>query len=194
MDRKAAFNDLTHELLRLIGEDPTREGLSDTPDRSYRAWQHLTAGYSQNVEDVFKTFEKEQTYNQMVFQGSIPFYSLCEHHLLPFFGFVHIGYIPSNKIIGLSKFSRVVDIFSRRLSVQERITNQLADAFRNNLSPKGIGVVIQARHMCMESRGIQRIGAITQTVALRGDCLAEPECRSEFMGLVKMASDGIKGL
>lgn len=187
------MQDLVTQFLGLLGEDTEREGLQKTPERVARAWTEITAGYNQTVEDALTTFE-ERPGNQMIFVGSIPFFSTCEHHLLPFFGNAHIGYIPSGRIIGLSKFPRILNIFARRLTVQERITDQVADAITEHLEPKGVGVVLQARHTCMEIRGVKTSGAITQTVALRGDCLKEAECRAEFMTLVKIASDGIKGL
>lgn len=191
--RSSYFEAMIRQILKEMGEDPDRQGLKETPARVWKAWKHITAGYDQKVEDVLTVFE-EQDYNQFVFKGSIPFYSTCEHHMLPFFGMAHVGYIPNGKIIGISKLTRIVDIFARRLQVQERITNQVADALINSLDAKGVGVVLQCRHLCVEARGVEKIGTITQTVALRGDCLNEPDCRAEFMTLVKLTSDGVKGL
>lgn len=177
------------DLLNITDPDPQRAGLKDTPKRFAQAWKFWTSGYEEDPSEVFKNFEDgAKGYHDMVFQRSIPFFSLCEHHLTPFFGFAHVGYIPNGKILGLSKFARLVDIFAHRLQVQERMSAQIADAFFNGFErlyrPKGVGVVLQARHLCMESRGIQKLGTITTTSALRGIFLNDPEIRVEFFNFV----------
>lgn len=165
-----------------------REGMHETPQRYVKALQFLTSGYHIKPVDVLKQFtDGAQSYNGLVFQGQIQVYSLCEHHLLPFFGVAHVGYIPDGKIVGLSKISRVVDLFSRRFQVQERLTTEIADCLRETLKPQAVGVVLRCRHMCMEMRGVQKPGTITYTSSLFGDFLLEPETRAEFMEFVKMA-------
>jgi GTP cyclohydrolase IA len=182
-------------LLLLIGENPERPGLIETPQRVLQAWKVFTSGYSQKPEDVLKTFEDgAEGYDEMVFQGALPFFSTCEHHLVAFFGIAHIGYLPNKKIVGLSKLSRLLDVFARRVTVQERITTQVADALMEHLSARGCGVVLQARHLCMESRGIQKVGTITMTSALRGTFKEFSDIRAEFMTLVQASSSGFRPL
>lgn len=177
----------------IVGEDPARPGLSETPDRYVRALEFWTSGYQAHDVSVLKCFEDgAEGFDEMVFQRDIPFYSLCEHHMTPFFGVVHIAYIPQGKIVGLSKLARLVDIFARRLQVQERLCCQIADTLVKGLAAKGVGVVIQARHLCMESRGVQKSGTVTVTTALRGVFKLEPEARAEFMALVQTAMQGGK--
>lgn len=189
MTRKVIDQDLISELLEQMGEDPTREGLIDTPRRVSEAWAFWTSGYSQDPQGVLRSFEEDASkYDEMVFQGSIPCFSMCEHHLAPFFGVAHIGYIPGNKIVGLSKLARVTEVFSRRLQIQERLTNQIADALLQSLNPLGVGVVLQCRHTCMESRGVQKIGTLTTTSALRGSIKSHSDARSEFMQFVNTES------
>lgn len=174
------------EILRGIGEAPHREGLEDTPLRFAKAWSHWTKGYGEDPVEVLKSFEDgSEGYTGIIVQCGIPVYSHCEHHLAPFFGVAHIGYIPTDRIAGLSKLSRVVDIFSRRLQVQERLTTQIAKAICEVLNPKGGGVILQCRHLCMESRGIQRSGTVTTTSSVWG-VFAEKEARAEFLNLVSM--------
>lgn len=170
------------DFLNWIGEDLERDGLKDTPERALRAWKEWTSGYAQNPADIFKSFE-EPTYNEMVLQTDIAFYSHCEHHLAPFFGEVTIGYLPDKKVVGLSKLSRLVDIFAKRLQVQERLTRQIADALQEHLQPLGAGVVIKARHLCIESRGVQKQGTQTITSALTGKFMTDPTVRAEFLAL-----------
>lgn len=178
-------DDAVVRLLQHIGENPDREGLRETPQRVIKAWNEWAAGYNQKPEDILKGFEDgADKYDEFVFQGSIPFYSTCEHHLAPFFGVAHIGYIPTGRIVGLSKLSRLLDIFARRLQCQERISVQVADALMSALKPLGVGVVLQARHMCMESRGICKSGTVTTTSALRGLVKERPEVREEFLSFV----------
>lgn len=171
-------------LLQYVGEDPSRAGLRETPIRVAKAWQHWTAGYDTDIAALFKTFDDgAERCDEMVVVQGIPFYSHCEHHLAPFFGTATIAYVPNGKILGLSKISRVVTAFARRLQVQERMTNQIADALVEHLHPKGVGVVLSARHLCMESRGIQQQGSTTITSALRGAIRKKKAARAEFLSL-----------
>lgn len=180
---------LFKQMLGLIGEDSDRGGLRETPLRAAKAWNAWTAGYSQDPASVLKVFEDgAERYDGLVTLGNIPIYSHCEHHLAPFFGVAHIGYIPNGKVVGLSKISRVADIFAKRLQVQERLTRQIADTLQEHLSPLAVGVVLQCRHMCMESRGIQRAGVITTTSALRGLFHSEAPARAEFIKFVELSS------
>lgn len=176
------------QLLEFIGEDPARSGLKETPERVAKAWLEWTSGYKRDPKDVLKLFEDgAENYDEMILEESISFYSHCEHHLAPFFGDVTIGYIPSGRIIGLSKLSRLVDIFALRLQVQERLTTQICDSLMDSeLKPKGVGVVIRARHLCKESRGIRRPGGRTVTNAVRGVILDKPEARAEFLNLAAL--------
>lgn len=175
-------------LIEKVEPAPEREGLADTPERYVRALQEWTAGYHINVEMTLKTFEDgADNYDEMVFVGAIPFYSMCEHHMATFFGVAHIGYIPNGRIVGLSKLPRLLDAFAKRLSVQERITTQVADTMEMYLKPRGVGVVLQARHMCMESRGISKPGTVTTTSALRGKLKSESDARAEFLAHVANA-------
>jgi GTP cyclohydrolase I len=172
-------------LLSFIGEDPDREGLRETPARFLKAWTEYTRGYLEKPEDVLKVFEDgAQSVDEMVIVRDIPVYSLCEHHLAPFFGRAYVGYVPDQRILGLSKISRLVEVFSRRLQVQERLTNQIADALHTHLQPLGVAVVIECRHMCMESRGIRHTGTATVTSALRGSIKSNADTRREFLSLI----------
>lgn len=169
-------------LLHMLDADPKREGLADTPARVVKAWKHWCAGYYMDPADILKVFEDgAASYDEMVLVKDIPIYSKCEHHLADIFGTASIAYIPNGKIVGLSKLSRLADCFARRLQVQERMTVQIADALVEHLQPKGVGVLIRARHMCMESRGICQQGHHTITTALRGKLKDEPAARAEFM-------------
>lgn len=173
-------------LIEQAGEDPSREGLSETPARAARAWAEWTSGYGVEPASVLKAFgDGAEQYDEVVFQGNIPVYSHCEHHLAAIFGVAHIGYIPSGRVVGLSKLARLVEVFARRLQVQERLTVQIADALQQVLAPRAVGVVLQCRHMCMESRGIQRAGTVTQTSALLGAFRDEASARAEFMAMVQ---------
>lgn len=184
-DSLGSGEDIVTRLLQFIGEDPTRGGLAETPARVLKAWSEWTAGYAQDPKDILKTFEDgAKNVDEIVMVRDIPLWSHCEHHLAPFFGHAHIAYIPDGKIVGLSKLARLVDVFGRRLQVQERMTNQIADAMQDHLTPKAIGVVLEARHMCMESRGIRRTGATTVTSAMRGAFLNKPEARAEFFAIL----------
>jgi len=171
-------------LLQQIGEDPKRGGLLETPSRVAKAWQHWSSGYGVDPSTVLKEFEDGgETYDEMIVVKDIPFYSHCEHHLAPFFGTANIGYIPNGKIVGLSKLSRLLDVFANRLQVQERLTAQVADALMDSLQPRGAAVSIRARHLCMESRGIKRQGSETVTNVLRGVFRDDAAARAEFLGL-----------
>lgn len=168
--------------LRLLGEDVIRPGLVETPERATKAWLKWTEGYKMDPSKVLKEFEDGgERYDEMIMVKDIPFYSHCEHHLAPFFGHAHIAYIPNGRIVGLSKLSRLLDVFARRLQVQERLTAQVADALMDHLHARGAAVSIQARHLCMESRGIQKQGSVTVTNVLRGVFIEDPAARAEFL-------------
>lgn len=174
----------TKLLLMSVEPSHTREGLAETPARVAKAWEFWTSGYSKNAKDLLKVFEDgAERYDEMVLVRDIPIYSKCEHHLADIFGTVSIAYIPNGKIVGLSKLSRLADMFARRLQVQERMTAQIADALEEHLTPKGVGVVMRARHMCMESRGLCQQGHHTVTSALRGVIKSDPTARAEFLKL-----------
>lgn len=177
--------ELVRQLLRLIGEDPDREGLQETPLRFLKAMAEYTRGYREKPESVLKVFEDGgEGVDEMVIVRDIPVYSLCEHHLAPFFGKAYVGYVPDKKILGLSKISRLVEVYSRRLQVQERLTNQIADALAKHLQPLGVAVVIECRHLCMESRGVKHAGSSTVTSALRGSIKKNADTRKEFLSLI----------
>lgn len=172
-------------LLSFVGEDPTREGLRETPTRVLKAWKHWCQGYKQEAASVLKTFEDgAEGCDEMVVVRGIELYSHCEHHMAPFFGVAHVAYIPDKRIVGLSKLARVVDIFSQRLQVQERLTNQVADTIMEVLQPLGVGVVVEAKHFCMCSRGVNKQGSTTITSALRGAIKDKPSARAEFLAFV----------
>lgn len=178
--------DVIVRLLQLVGEDPSREGLLETPHRVVKAWKHWCSGYGKDPAKLLKVFEDGgEKYDQMVIVKDIPIYSHCEHHLAAIIGTASIAYIPNGKIVGLSKLSRLADMFARRLQVQERLTDQIADALFEHLEPKGVGVIVKARHLCMESRGICQQGHHTITTALRGVIKDEPETRAEFLRLAE---------
>ncbi len=175
-------------LLVSLGEDPDRAGLVDTPSRLAKAWKNWTAGYTQDPAECLKVFEDgAQEYNELIVVRGIPVYSHCEHHLAPFFGSATIGYVPNGKIVGLSKLTRLVDCFSQRLQVQERLTIQIANALMTHLEPKAVGVVVRCRHMCMESRGIRTQGEETITSAMLGELLTNLALRTEFLALAREA-------
>jgi GTP cyclohydrolase IA len=178
--------DIIVHLLHAVGEDPQRPGLLETPERVMKAWRHWCGGYQQDPATVLKTFEDgaELCGDEMVVVRDIELYSHCEHHMAPFFGVAHVAYIPDKKIVGLSKLARVVDIFSRRLQVQERLTNQIANTINDVLQPIGVGVVVEARHFCMCSRGVGKQRSTTITSALRGAIKEKPAARAEFLSFV----------
>jgi len=175
---------LVRRQLELLGEDPDREGLMRTPDRVARSLAWLTRGYTQNVAEVVGEAVFEEAHANMVLVRDIELYSLCEHHMLPFFGKVHVAYLPDRRILGLSKIPRIVDVFARRLQVQERLTEQIAEALMDVLQPHGVGVVIEAQHLCMMMRGVEKQNSATVTSALRGSFQHDPATREEFLRLV----------
>jgi len=175
---------LIHELLLELGEDPKREGLIKTPKRVARSWEYITKGYTQDVQDVINGAVFHEDARGMVIVRDIEFYSMCEHHLLPFFGVAHIGYIPDKKLLGLSKLPRIVDVFARRLQLQERLTQQIADTLFEILEPKGLGVVLEARHMCMQMRGVEKSQSLTTTSAVLGEMHDDAETRAEFLKMI----------
>jgi GTP cyclohydrolase I len=173
------------EILAFVGEDPDREGLLRTPHRMTEALKFLTSGYSQDIETILNGAVFHETYEDMVVVKDIEFYSLCEHHLLPFFGRVHVAYIPNGRIVGLSKIPRLVDMFARRLQVQERLTTEIAEAIEQALEPKGVGVVVEGSHMCMMMRGVQKQESSMITSHVTGLFRSDRRTRQEFMALVK---------
>ena len=179
------IGELVRSTLPLIGEDPNREGLVKTPQRVGRAMQFLTKGYHEDPVAILQSAIFNEDCDQMVVVKDMEFYSLCEHHLLPFFGKVHIAYIPNGKITGLSKLPRVVDVFARRLQLQERLTNQIKDCIQQTLQPQGVMVVIEAEHMCMQMRGVQKMHSMTVTSAFSG-VFEEQPTREEFMNLIRL--------
>jgi GTP cyclohydrolase I len=186
MDLEAAAR-----FLQRLGENNGRGGLVETPERYLKAWDFWTSGYSMSPAAVLKSFEDgAEGVNEIIVQTNIPIYSHCEHHLAPFFGVAHIGYIPNGKVVGLSKFKRLADVFALRLQVQERLTQQIARAFNEEIKPLAVGVILKCRHMCMESRGIRTAGSATMTSALLGAFHDDRAARSEFLQLVRMATDG----
>ena len=171
------------QILKEVGEDATREGLQKTPHRAAKALNFLTKGYAENPADILKSAMFKEEYSQMVVVKDIEVYSLCEHHLLPFFGKAHIAYIPNGYIVGLSKLPRVVDAFARRLQVQERLTNEIRDCIQSTLNPMGVAVVIECSHLCMQMRGVQKQNSVTTTSAFTGEFLKETT-RKEFISLI----------
>ncbi|PYR39475.1 MAG: GTP cyclohydrolase I FolE [Acidobacteria bacterium] len=182
------MQELIRQLLAGLGEDPRREGLLDTPKRVEKAYQFLTSGYKANIDQVLNNALFTVDYSEMVIVKDIDFYSLCEHHLLPFFGKCHVAYIPSTKVIGLSKIPRMVDVFARRLQVQERLTNQIADTIRDKISPLGVAVVMEATHLCMAMRGVEKQNSFCVTSAMHGGFRDSARTRMEFLELIKLRS------
>ena len=172
------------EILRLLGEDPEREGLVKTPERVAKAWAYLTKGYDEDPIEILRSAIFREEYKQMVLVKDIEIFSVCEHHMLPFVGKAHVAYIPNGYITGLSKIARVVECFARRLQVQERLTLQIRDSIQAALNPTGVAVVIEASHMCMQMRGIEKQGSATTTSAFTGIFLSDPRTREEFMSLI----------
>jgi len=181
----ATMERAVEHILREVGEDPTREGLRRTPQRVAESFRFLTSGYAQDPRAVLEKAVFEEDYDEMILVKDIEVFSLCEHHLLPFIGKAHVAYIPRGKIVGLSKVARVVDVYARRLQVQERMTVQIRDAVQDVLSPSGVAVVIEARHLCMVMRGVQKQHSVTTTSAMSGIFLANLSTREEFMRLVQ---------
>lgn len=180
---KSIISDYMREILSLLGEDVSREGLIKTPDRVAKAMQYLTKGYWQSPEEILRSAQFKENYRQMVIVKDIDFFSMCEHHMLPFFGKAHVAYIPNGYVTGLSKIARVVDVFSRRLQVQERLTTQIKDCIQNTLNPMGVMVVIEAKHMCMQMRGVEKQNSITTTSDFTG-IFREQKTREEFVNLI----------
>ncbi len=178
------MNDLYKDILARIGEDPEREGLLDTPDRAAKAMEFLTRGYHQKLEDVINDAVFTVEDNHMIIVKDIELYSLCEHHMLPFFGKCHIGYIPEGKVLGVSKLARIVDLFARRLQIQERLTNQVAMSLMETVAPEGVGVVIEAKHLCMMMRGVEKQNSCMITSAMLGSFRSEQSTRNEFLKLI----------
>jgi len=172
------------DILKAIGENPEREGLKRTPERVAKALQYLTHGYDLDPAAILKSAMFREDYSQMVLVKDIEVYSMCEHHMLPFFGKAHIAYVPNGCIVGLSKIPRVVDAFARRLQVQERLTDQIRDCMHDTLKPQGVAVVIEAQHLCMQMRGIQKQNSVTTTSAFTGIFLSDPRTREEFIKLI----------
>ena len=182
------MQELIKKLLEKLGEDPGREGLARTPERVEKALKFLTGGYAANIDTVLNDALFTVDYSEMVIVKDIDFYSLCEHHLLPFFGKCHIAYIPSTRVIGLSKIPRIVDVFSRRLQIQERLTNQIANTIRDKVAPVGVAVVVEATHLCMSMRGVEKQNSFAVTSAMIGAFRDNSRTRMEFLELIKLRS------
>lgn len=181
----ATFEELMREVLVRLGEDPEREGLIRTPGRVKRAMEHLTSGYREDPEKLLKGALFAVSYDEMVIVKDIEMFSMCEHHMLPFFGKVHVAYIPNGRVIGLSKIPRLVELFSRRLQIQERMTTQIAETIQSVIQPQGVGVVIEARHLCMMMRGVEKQHSGTVTSAMLGAFREQKQTRDEFLSLVR---------
>jgi GTP cyclohydrolase I len=179
------MQDIIRQLLTEVGEDPSREGLLDTPKRVEKSLRFLTQGYAADVDAVLNNALFSVDYNEMVIVKDIDFYSLCEHHLLPFFGKCHVAYIPQGRVVGLSKIPRLVEIFSRRLQVQERLTSQIAETLREKIRPLGVGIVVEASHLCMSMRGVEKQNSVAVTSAMLGVFQHDARTRMEFLELIK---------
>ena len=180
------LKEITKSLLSEIGEDPTRAGLINTPERVAKAWDFFSQGYRANVEEIVNGAIFEEDCSEMVVVRDIEFFSMCEHHMIPFFGRCHVGYLPNKKIIGLSKIPRIVDAFSQRLQVQERLTSQIAETLMDILDPIGVGVVMEGRHLCMQMRGVEKQNSFATTSSMLGQFRESPETRSEFLSIIRM--------
>jgi GTP cyclohydrolase I len=187
----ASFEELVGEMLVRLGEDPKREGLMRTPARVHRAFEYLTRGYQEDPEAMLKGALFTVSYDEMVIVKDVEMFSLCEHHMLPFFGKVHVAYIPKGKVIGLSKIPRLIEIFSRRLQIQERLTTQIAETIQKAIEPQGVGVVIEARHLCMMMRGVEKQHSEAVTSSMLGCFRQEQETRTEFLSLIRNKSNGV---
>ena len=183
---KKRLEKITRELLGLIGEDSTRQGLIKTPKRVAESWKFLSQGYHQNLDEIINEAIFDESAKDMIIVKDIEFYSLCEHHLIPFYGKAHVGYIPNGKIIGLSKIPRIIDFYARRLQVQERLTNQIATCIQDLLNPKGVAVVMEGRHFCMLMRGVQKQNSIASTTSMLGAFKDKSTTRNEFLKLVEV--------
>jgi len=187
----ATFEDLMKEILVRLGEDPEREGLLSTPSRVHKAYEFLTRGYQDDPEAMLKKALFTVTYDEMVIVKDVEMFSLCEHHMLPFFGKVHVAYIPNGKVIGLSKIPRLIETFSRRLQIQERLTTQIAETIQKVIQPQGVGVVIEARHLCMMMRGVEKQHSAAVTSSMLGCFREEQETRTEFLSLIRQRPNGL---
>jgi len=187
----ASFEDLIQEMIVRLGEDPQREGLQQTPERVRKSLEFLTRGYREDADALLKGALFTVDYDEMVIVKDIEMFSLCEHHLLPFFGKVHVAYIPNVKVIGLSKLPRLIELFSRRLQIQERLTTQIAETIQRVIEPQGVGVVIEARHLCMMMRGVEKQHSAAVTSSMLGCFRNEQETRSEFLSLIRQRPNGI---
>ncbi|GKH61429.1 GTP cyclohydrolase 1 [Campylobacter ureolyticus] len=183
------FEKSVKNMLEILGEDPNREGLIKTPHRVFKAYEFMTSGYKEDPKVVLNDALFESSNNEMVLIKDIEFYSLCEHHLLPIIGRAHVAYIPNGKVVGLSKIPRMVNIFARRLQIQEQLTEQIAGALQEVINPRGVGVVLEARHMCIEMRGVEKINSTTTTSALRGSFISDPRTRKEFFSLINSSRE-----
>jgi GTP cyclohydrolase IA len=186
----ASMTELLRELLIRMGEDPDRDGLVRTPERMQKTLDHLTQGYRKDADEVLRGALFEVTYDEMVIVKDIEMFSLCEHHLLPFFGKVHVAYIPNGKVIGLSKIPRIVDIFARRLQVQERLTVQIAETIQRAIQPQGVGVVVEARHLCVMMRGVEKQHSSAVTSHMLGSFRSSEKTREEFLSLIRNGKNG----
>jgi GTP cyclohydrolase I len=186
----ASFEELVQEMIVRLGEDPAREGLVRTPNRVHRAFEYLMKGYKEDPEALLKNALFTVTYDEMVIVKDVEMFSLCEHHMLPFFGKVHVAYIPNGKVIGLSKIPRLIEIFSRRLQIQERLTTQIAETIQKAIEPQGVGVVIEARHLCMMMRGVEKQHSAAVTSSMLGCFRDEQETRTEFLSLIRPRPNG----
>jgi GTP cyclohydrolase I len=182
--KRSKMEDLIGQMLEAIGEDPSREGLARTPHRVAKSMEFLMRGYSENINQILNEAIFNERYNEMVIVKDIDFFSMCEHHMLPFFGRAHVAYIPNGKIVGLSKIPRIVEVFSRRLQVQERMTQQIAETLYTALSPQGVAVVVEARHMCMMIRGVEKQNSVATTSAMLGTFREDVKTRQEFLELI----------
>jgi len=182
---KESVADLMRKVIALVGEDPEREGLRKTPERFEKALKFLTSGYHQNLDSVLNGATFSVSYDEMVVVKDIEFFSLCEHHLLPFFGKAHVAYLPSKRVLGLSKIARLVNMYARRLQIQERMTSQIAEAISEKISPEGVGVIIEARHLCMQMRGVEKQHGQAVTSAMLGSFRHNKQTRDEFLSLVR---------
>jgi len=187
----ATFEELMKEILVRLGEAPGREGLVNTPSRVHKAFQFLTKGYNEDPEALLKNALFTVTYDEMVIVKDVEMFSLCEHHMLPFFGKVHVAYIPNGKVIGLSKIPRLIETFSRRLQIQERLTTQIAETIQQVIQPQGVGVVVEARHLCMMMRGVEKQHSAAVTSSMLGCFRDEQETRQEFLSLIRQRPNGV---